>query len=509
MTIPISLLRAAQTRANKPAIHLEGRIVTWAEEVDRVRRLASGLLAQGLRPGDRLAILAANVREHMEITYAAVWAGIVIVPLNTRLAAAELADIIRRSGSRMLAYDSRNAAQATEIAGGVETLIALEPDALRPGATAFDTLLAADPAPLVDHEASDLYGIYYTGGTTGVPKGVELEHGTNHISTLGILHEVGYREDDVYLHAAPYFHLADCGLGNAMTYAGGSHVFLPEANPQTILAAIRTHGVTAMMSVPTGFHDLLNALEPGEALTRIRQVVYGAAPVPLTLLRRIIAAFPNARLTQFYGQTESNGMFTCLRPEDHGLDSKVLNTVGRAIPTAHVRIADPDGNELPRGQTGEIQVKGYSVMRGYKDDPERTAAAFVDGWLRTGDAGAMDEDGYVTMADRIKDMIVSGGENVFSGEVEAALLGHPAVAQVAVVGIPDERWGEAVHAAVILSPGATADQAELNAYVRRHIAGYKCPKSYSFVTSLPLSAVGKIRKDVLRAELIDATDDAS
>lgn len=504
MTISISIARAAQTHPNHVAIRHLGADITWAQEADRVARLAGGLRALGLRAGDRLAILSANVPENMEITYAAIWAGIVIVPLNTRLAGPEIDDILRRSGSRFLAFDQRNAARAGALTTPLDGMVALEPGTDQPAATEFARLLASDPLAMCDAEADDLLGIYYTGGTTGTPKGVELTQNAFHIASLNVLHEVGATADDVYLHSSPFFHLADCGLGHAITYAAGTHVFLAEATPATMLDAIARNAVTIVMSVPTGYHDLLAHMASDATLPEIRSVVYGAAPIPAELLRRMIRTFPNGRFVQFYGQTEACGMCTALRPEDHTLDNPRLATVGRATFSAQMRIGDTDGRELPRGETGEIQVKALYLMRGYRDDPERTAETLADGWLRTGDAGYMDDQGYITLVDRLKDMIISGGENVFSGEVETALLSHPDVVQAAVIGIPDPRWGEAVHAVVILRAGATADEAALIAHTRTLIAGYKCPKSVSFATALPLSAVGKIRKDQLRAQVTAA-----
>lgn len=402
MSIPISILRAAQVFPRNAAIRHAGRDISWAEAADRIARLAGGLRGLGLRPGEALAILSANVPENMEITYAAIWAGIVIVPLNTRLSAAELDDILRRSGSRFLAYDRRNAARAAQVGAPLAGLIALEPGEGQPGGTPWGRLLDGPAAPMHDARPEDLLGVYYTGGTTGTPKGVELTHNAFHVSTLDIQIEVRFRPDDVYLHAAPFFHLADCGLGHALTYAGGTHCFLPEPVPGAILQSLGRDRLTALMAVPTSFHDLLNHIPEGTVLPEVRHVVYGAAAMSVPLLRRMMRVFPNGRFVQFYGQTELCGGCNVLRPEDHHPDNPRLATVGRAMASAQVRIADAAGNEAPRGAAGEIQVKGYIQMRGYKDDPVRTAETFADGWLRTGDVGVMDEAGYVAIVDRTR-----------------------------------------------------------------------------------------------------------
>ena len=495
MSISIALARAAQAHGHRIAIRRPEGDQTWAQTVDRISRAAGGLYDLGLKKGEALAILAGNCPEVLEITYAAIWAGIVIVPLNTRLSTPEINDILHRSGAKALAFDRAHEGRLSDVSVPLMAHIAIEGEAWE------GFLQTSPPAPRHEARPEEILGIYYTGGTTGTPKGVELSQNAFHITSLDIQIEVKFTEDDVYLHSAPFFHLADSGLGHAATYAGAAHAFLPVPTAEATLKALQTFGVTTMMSVPTGFHDLVDLIPQGEQLPKVRGVVYGAAPMPVPLLRRMMQVFPNARFVQFYGQTELCGCCTALRPEDHRLDGTKLGTVGRATASSLIRIADAEGRALPPGQSGEIQVKGYYQMSSYKDDPARTAETFVDGWLRTGDVGSMDEDGYLTVSDRIKDMVVSGGENVFCGEVEAALASHPSIAQVAVIGRPDPRWGEAVHAVLVLKPQARLDQEDIFRHCRAQIAAYKCPKSISVATSLPLSAVGKVRKDQLRRDL--------
>lgn len=497
MTIALALTRAARQSGDRPAMVGDGFSRGWAETAERIACLAAGLRGLGLDRGVSLALLAGNTAEHVELTYAAIWAGIVVVPLNWRLSASELREILRDSGACALAADAANAVLAAQIADtpGLRRIIGLDG---QPGTTGFADLLRNAPMEPVHPGPEDVLGVYYTGGTTGAPKGAELSHRSIHLQAVDQTVAMECAADSRYLHTMPYFHLGGSSLANAVTYRQGTHVFTRDLSPAGILAAMRAHGINFLSLVPTALGDLLDHAADDPVLRQVRNLVYGAAPMSAGLLNRTIAAFPNARLKQAYGQTEIGGACVILPPEAHYPGSPHLSAAGLATLSVDIRIAGPDGAELPRGQAGEIQIAGLRVMNGYRGLPEVTAETIVDGWLRTGDVGVMSDDGYITIVDRLKDMIVTGGENVYSAEVENVLSTCPGVAEVAVTGVPDPRWGEAVHAFVVPVAGVTPDPAAIIAACRARIAAYKCPRSITFLDALPRSGVGKIRKDLLR-----------
>ncbi len=365
----------------------------------------------------------------------------------------------------------------------------------------YEALLdAAAPVEDAMRGGDDLYGIFYTGGTTGHPKGVMLTHDNLMVSALGSLVTLPVvSRDGVLLHSAPMFHLADVAAWLMAMLSGASHVIVPSFTPAGVIEAIQRHGVTDALLVPTMIQMLADAPEAADAdLSQVRSILYGASPISEAVLARARAVLPNARFTQAYGMTELAPIATLLSPEAHD-DEVLVRSCGRAVAHAEVRILDDAGREVPRGVVGEVCVRGDHVMAGYWNKPEATSAAVRDGWMHTGDGGYMDERGFVFIVDRIKDMIITGGENVYSAEVENAVAQHPAVAQVAVIGVPDEEWGERVHAVIVLKPGAQATEQQVRDFCRELIANYKLPRSVAFVDALPMSGAGKILKRELRA----------
>ena len=504
MSLQLAIARAAQISPTKTAIRGPGLDRSWAETADRVARIAGGLLALGLKPGDRFAVLGQNSPEYLELVYGAAWAGLVIVPLNHRLSIPEIANILADSGARALAHDLAHApAASTLVAGGgvrLLSLSAIEED--------FARLLTTAPIPPSTGAPTDLYGLCYTGGTTGQPKGVEISQVAMHLTALDQISGMEISSDDVFLVAPPLFHMAGLSTTNSVTYQHGTHVFSDDLSPAGILAAIEAHGVNFLSLVPTVYQALIAAAgSDSAALHRITNLVYGAAPATEALLGDLLTAFPNARIKQAYGQTEIAGACAFLPPEVHRPGDPRLACAGRAAPSVHLRIVDAQGAEVPVGTAGEITVAGPRVMRGYWNMPDQTAAAIVDGWLHTGDVGVMDGEGYIRIVDRLKDMIVSGGENVFCGEVEAVLARHPDVAEAAVIGVPDAHWGEAVHAFIVPSGPTLPEPDAVVVHARGALGGYKVPKGITFIKSLPLSAVGKVNKAELRKIWQDAARD--
>lgn len=518
MCLTSSVTRAAQINPEGLAIAGPGA-VSWKAFAKRVNGVADGLGVFGVRPGDRVALLSLNRPEFLEAQYAIWAAGAVLVPINHRLAVSEIVDILRDAEISCLAVDADHASVALEVLGSVENLRALialqEPEALQASASVPVVSLAqlreTDPAsvdPRAPNGDETTAAIFYTGGTTGRPKGVMLSHRSFSVQALVMANALQFQADSVYLHATPMFHLADFGIGLALTVAGGAHAFLPRFGAVQAVERIAEVGVTEVNLVPTMLAAMLDQLTASQAsvLMNIRTVAYGGSSIAAPLLQRLMQVMPNARFRQFYGMTELCGGCTTLPPERHVVDGPLagkLRSAGQALPMMEVAVKSTDGAVLDNGQVGEIVVRGAQVMRGYWRNSAATEAVLRDGWLHTGDVGSIDDDGFVTIIDRIKDMIVTGGENVYSVEVESTLASHPDVTACAVIGLPDPKWGERVHAVVVKRPNANLSESDLDEHCRARIAGYKRPRSYEIrEDGLPLSGAGKVRKAQLREEAL-------
>ena len=349
----------------------------------------------------------------------------------------------------------------------------------------------------------DLAGLFYTGGTTGRSKGVMLCHRNLIANSFNTMPTLGLREDSRWLHSAPMFHIADCVAIFAGTQIAAGHYFVPGFTPDGVAEAVQRWGITDMLLVPTMCNMLVN--HPGIEdydLSSLRTITYGASPMPEAVLKTALQVIPNAQFHHVYGQTEAGPVLTALPPSrmvEEGPLAGKIKSAGVAIPGVELKIVDEDDNEVPRGTVGEICGRGENVMLGYWNLPELTAETLRNGWLHTGDGGRMDEEGFVYVVDRVKDMIISGGENVYSAEVENAIYQHDAVVECAVIGVPHEKWGEQVHAIVRLAEGGDLDEAGVIAHCHEWIANYKCPRSVTFETEpLPLSGAGKILKNELR-----------
>jgi long-chain acyl-CoA synthetase len=485
------------------------RRLTYSDLQERVNRLANTLRQCGIRKGDRVAVLSPNSLPYLEMYYATAALGALIVPLNFRLTATELAYILQDSGASLVLVNNgfeRLYADTNRCLTSAPKTIWDTTCEVPQGILHYETCLAnASPefTPVEVHE-HDLAGLFYTSGTTGYPKGVMLSHRnlvSNAYHLLSVVHE---DEGEIYLHCCPMFHLADGPTSHRITWLGGTHVILPGFDPVAVLEAIQREGVTSILLVPTMINFVVN--HPGVAdydLSSLRRILYGASPMPVELLRRANYVL-GCDLIQSYGLTETSPMLTFLLPQYVTLQGdaakiKRLASCGRAAPGVRVRVVNDQGEDVKPGEVGEIIARGPNVMQGYWNKPEETAAAFRDGWLYTGDLATVDEEQFIFIVDRKKDMIISGGENVFSTEVENALYQHAAVLEAAVIGVPDERWGEAVTALVVLKPGETATETDLIDHCRKRIAHYKCPKQVVFHSEpFPKSGSGKILKTILR-----------
>ncbi len=502
MYLTQGLHRAVQQRPDQVMTIFGERRRTFREAADRVARLAAALREAGVRPGDRVAMLALNSDRYSEYLLAVPWADAVLNPVNTRWSAAEIAYSLADSDSRVLLADDAFAPMLPALRAaypGLTTVIHAGDGPAPDGSLDYEDLIAAaDPVEDARRGGSELAGVFYTGGTTGFPKGVMLSHGNLGISWLGTA-AGGYLPGprSRFLHTAPMFHLADMAAWGIALQAGGAHVILPSFDPRAVLATIAEHRVTDALLVPTMIQLLVDHPEVGQFdLSSLRGVLYGASPMTRAVLERAMKTLPSASFTQAYGMTELAPVATLLSPADH--EAGHLLSAGRAAPHAEIRIVDPFDAEVPDGTVGEVVVRGGHVMLGYWNKPEETATALRGGWMHTGDGGYLDDQGYLYVVDRIKDMIVTGGENVYSAEVENAVASHAAVAQCAVIGVPDSDWGERVHAVVVLRPGATLTHEELRAHVKSLIAGYKAPRSLEIADKLPLSGTGKVLKRDLR-----------
>ena len=509
------LRRAASLNPDIPACLSESRELSWREVRDRVARLAGALHKLGLEAGDRVAMLALNSDRYLEFYYGVFWAAGAVVPMNIRWSVPEHIYSIDDSGARFLIVDDAFAEAGKEIAEqckAVEFLIYAGDKTAPDGMLDYESLIAgAEPAEDAVCGGETLAGIFYTGGTTGFPKGVMLPHRGLWASALCFGSDVSIGPEDRTIHAAPMFHIAGSAMLFAVTIFGGAHVFIPGFEPGVFLKAVAKHRPTLTLLVPTMIRMLIDA--PALATTDtscLKQMIYGASPISESVLREAMDKLAGTKFIHAYGQTELSPLATILGPEYHVLEgekAKKRLTVGRPVVAAELEIVDPDGKEVPRGTVGEIRVRGATTMLGYWNKPEQTAQALRDGWVHTGDGGTMDEDGFVTIVDRIKDMIVSGGENVYSVEVENAIMKFDGVSECAVFGIPDEKWGEGVHAVVVPKEGASVDPDALKAHCKTLIAGYKCPHSIEIrAEPLPKSGAGKIQKFGLREPFWEGRD---
>ncbi len=500
--------RAAMAVPDKPALVGDGSSVTFRQAEARMNRFANALARLGLRPGDRVAVLARNRPEAVE-AYGASKAGLVIVPLNWRLSSDELVHPLADAEPTAVLAEPGFVPMLEALRGKAPSLrhficLGDAPD----GWLDYESLLAAAPAeePGIAVAPDDLLCLMYTSGTTGRPKGAMLTHGGLMRNTRAAADwMLGLRPDDVALACMPLFHVGGLWYHLFPAYAlGCTTVLLPEFSAPRVLAALARHGVTYAHFVPTMINALLAdpAIQDTD-LSRLRLVYYAASSIPVHMLRRAMAAFPHCDFMQGYGSTEA-GMITELTAEDHrdALASPEgaarLLTCGRALHCG-LRILDPDRHGI-----GEIAMRSDRSMAGYWRNPDATAAAMQDGWYRTGDLGRLDAAGYLTIADRKNDMIVSGGENVYPREVEDALYRDPAVLEAAVFGVPDPHWVERVTAAVVLRPGVAASAEEIAASLRGRLAGYKCPKRIVICDGLPKSGSGKILKTALRRLYADS-----
>lgn len=507
MYITQGLKRAVQINRNGIATIDGARQRTWHEFAARVAKLAGALQNLGMSQGVRVGLLAFNSDRYLECFFGVPWGGGIIMPLNVRLAPPELIYMLNDAEAEILVVDDSFKSLLPTLraqAATVKHWIVASDSAAEENALGYEEIIAAaQPAPDAGRGGNDVAGIFYTGGTTGLPKGVMLTHDNLVSNALAWMVNVYRGEPWVYLHAAPMFHIADTQAHTAVTMQAGTHVFIPKFIPEEMLKTIQAHRVTYSCLVPT----LVNMLANHPSATQydassLRGMTYGGSPMPSAIAAKARGVFPGCELTQGYGQTETAPNISMLSHKYHVTDGPFagkIQSAGLPVHTVEVRIADSDDREVPRGTIGEIIVRGPNVMAGYWNKPKETAAVLRNGWMHTGDVGYMDEDGFVFIVDRLKDMIITGGENVYSPEVENAIYQLPAVAMCAVIGIPSEQWGEAVHAIIALKEGQTVTEEEILAHCRKLIAGYKCPKSIEFRQApMPMSGAGKILKRDLR-----------
>ena len=506
LTLNLALARTVRLYCDQTAVLDPEGCFTWAQFADRVARAANVLASFGVECGDRFAIICRNTFRNFEIMHAGYWMGAVPVPINYRLAPPEMAYVLDDAECKFLVLEDffSELMHVGDLASWSDRVMVLAPPKSDASWPLYENLMGrAKPAEMHENREQDDALIVYTGGTTGRGKGVRLSHRNVVSNALQLGFELGPRTDDVYLHVAPLFHSAGL-LANPYAMRGAAQVFLPKFSAEAVFQAIRSYGVTATLMTPTMIIIALQGPDTdSRQLSALRQLIYGSSPMAVEWIKKMLSRIPGVEIVQAYGLTETSPILTLLSMAEHEKamatgEEDLLGSVGRQVPGVDLRIVDDEGNAQPPGSHGEIIVRGPNVTAGYLKRPQETAAAFRDGWFYTGDIGRMDERGYLYLLDRKKDMIITGGEIVFSSEVEAILYQHPGVHECAVIGIPDETYGEALLAAVVAAPGTTLTADELIAHCRDKVGGYKIPRHYIFLDELPKSAMDKILKTELR-----------
>ena len=501
LTIGRWLSDRARTTPDRVAIRFLGAELTYAELDRRSTRLAAGLAERGVRRGDRLATLTANSPDHVVVLFACARLGAILQPISWRLAPPEIAYQLADAEPSLLLVSEEHhdlaAASTTVLQGG--------PHALESGA---EIARLGDPALEVDAEApavaedDDPLLLVYTSGTTGKPKGALLTHANCFWTNLSFDRTAGVRDDDVVLQVLPQFHAGGWNVQPLLAWWKGATVVIePAFDPARTLALIAEERVTTMMGVPATYLFLAEAPGFGDAdLSSLRLVVVGGAPMPASLLETWQER--GVEIVQGYGLTEAAPNVLCLPPDDA---RRKLGFAGKPYPHVDVALRDPETGLVPDGRgVGELLVRGPNVFAGYWRNPEATEAAFVDGWLRTKDVAERDDEGFFRIVGRLEELVISGGENVYPAEIENVLHAHPDVVEAAVVGVPDERWGEVCAAFVVLREGATADGEDLRDHCRERLARFKVPRTVMLVEELPRSSMGKVQKDELRASATGA-----
>ncbi len=485
---------------------------TFGEHADRVSRLCDAVATQlGVTPTDRVAVLGMNSMEYLELWHAGFLGAFVVNPLNLRFSPEELIYVLQDAESTVCFVDSTFAPLISKIrdAAGLKHVVLMGGGEGEADFRHEDLLAAAEPRWPEVPEEDDLCVVMYTGGTTGRPKGVMLDQRAEVLNQYHIAMAVPWEPGDAYIISTPLFHGATMlGVVGAAMF-GVPVVIQPMFEPAGFLAACEKYNCTVTVLVPTMIGMVVNHPEfAPERMASLKRLIYGASPMPKSLLEKLLTLLPGTRLYQGYGMTEAATILTFFTDADHREGSR-LGSCGRAVPGTELKIVDENGNDLPPGSAGEVYARGGNFMQGYLKLPEETAKALQDGWYASGDVGYLDDQGYLFLVDRAKDMIISGGENIYSVEVENAIASHPEVIQVAVIGIPSEQWGEAVHAICVVAESSTLTADDILTHARQSIGGYKVPRSVDFRTDpLPLSGAMKVLKKDLRAPFWEGKDRA-